>query len=503
MSVYPSAFGPSPQFESTAGSPSVGDKLFFYVNGSNTKQNTFTNSTGGVGNPNPIILNTLGMPPNEIWWTAGQLYKVVWAPSTDTDPPSSPIRTWDNLSGIGDIGVITLSEWILYGQVATYISATSFSVVGDQTSIFQIGRRLQTTNSGGTVYSTITNSVFGATTVVTVTNDTGVIDSGLSAVYYGVLSVNNPSVPATYAKLVSPVFTGDPKSTTPLPGDNDTSIATTAFVNAAIIAALSPNSRQTILSGPVDTNGYSSFGLATGGTSVTAVGTLKATCYAGGDANYTGTIANPSWTGLNGNTITYYRYLEITNAGVVTTGISTLAWAIQWGGTPSVTNGQHTVNVQEGKVYCGNGSTAPQVYRVLAGESVTNGSSVVATNIDYALIGQYISAWTAFPANNTNTNFNHNLGAILPGRTIAKAVMKCTTGESGWAIGEIQDLLGVTVSANLCVNPISVTGRNTANYTQSSSSPVVANYTKNGTIGTQYNPTLTNWNYAVIINRGY
>jgi hypothetical protein len=47
------------------------------------------------------------------------------------------------------------------------------------------GRRLKTTNSGGTIYSTITNSVFGALTTVTVVNDSGTLDSGLSAFCLG------------------------------------------------------------------------------------------------------------------------------------------------------------------------------------------------------------------------------------------------------------------------------------------------------------------------------
>jgi len=42
---------------------------------------------------------------------------------------------------------------------------------------------------------------------------------------------------ALRAPLASPVFTGDPKAPTPALGDNDTSIATTAFVAAAITAA--------------------------------------------------------------------------------------------------------------------------------------------------------------------------------------------------------------------------------------------------------------------------
>ena len=40
------------------------------------------------------------------------------------------------------------------------------------------------------------------------------------------------------APLASPVFTGDPQAPTPAPGDNDVSIATTAFVAAAVAAAV-------------------------------------------------------------------------------------------------------------------------------------------------------------------------------------------------------------------------------------------------------------------------
>jgi len=41
---------------------------------------------------------------------------------------------------------------------------------------------------------------------------------------------------ATYAPIASPTLTGDPKAPTAAPGDNDTSLATTAFVQAAIAA---------------------------------------------------------------------------------------------------------------------------------------------------------------------------------------------------------------------------------------------------------------------------
>ena len=204
MAVNPSPFGPKPAFFDAAGAPDNTYKLFTYIAGSNTKQNTYTSSTGAVANSNPIILNTLGMTPNEFWFTASALYKVVLAPSTDTDPPSSPIWTIDNLRGINDpVATVTQDEWVQYGAAVTYVSATSFTVAGNATTTFQIGRRVKTTNTGGTVYSTITNSVFGALTTVTVVNDSGVLDSGLSVAYYGLLSVTNPSVPSRLATTSS------------------------------------------------------------------------------------------------------------------------------------------------------------------------------------------------------------------------------------------------------------------------------------------------------------
>lgn len=57
------------------------------------------------------------------------------------------------------------------------------------------------------------------------------------------------------------------------------------------------NIRQTILNGPVDTNGLASFGGSTGGVSVTATATLVASA-AFGISDYFGTVVNPSWSSI-------------------------------------------------------------------------------------------------------------------------------------------------------------------------------------------------------------
>lgn len=192
--VNPAPFGPKPQFELADGTPAVGNLLFFYVNLSvGTKADTYTDHTGTVANTNPIVLNALGMPTTEIWFTSGLSYTVQYAPSNDADPPNSPIFTLNGLLGINDV-TASMSSWVS-GPTPTFISGTSFSLLGDQTSTFHPGRRISTTNAGGTVYGTIVSSVFGAVTTVAVVNDASALDAGLSAVSYGIDAATNPSEP--------------------------------------------------------------------------------------------------------------------------------------------------------------------------------------------------------------------------------------------------------------------------------------------------------------------
>lgn len=206
--VNPSAFGPKPQWVDVAGDPADGYKVFFYLAGStSTKQDTFTDSTGLVANLNPIILNTLGEPSTQIWWPAGQSFKVVLAPPTDTDPPTSPIWTVDNLYGINDFtNSPAQNEWVLSPLTPTFINATTFTLPGNQTADFQVNRRVKSTNTAGTSYGIITSSVFTTLTTVTLWNTSGVLDSGLSQVSYGLLSAVNPSTPNLPQTEWSPVL---------------------------------------------------------------------------------------------------------------------------------------------------------------------------------------------------------------------------------------------------------------------------------------------------------
>lgn len=69
-----------------------------------------------------------------------------------------------------------------------------------------------------------------AATATNATNATNATTASNALALGGVAAAN-------YAQLANPVFTGNPRGPTPTFGDNDTSLATTAFVQAAVAAS--------------------------------------------------------------------------------------------------------------------------------------------------------------------------------------------------------------------------------------------------------------------------
>lgn len=279
----------------TDGNPLSGAKLFTYEAGTTTKVTTYKDSAGAASHANPIILNSRGEPADgsgvtyPIWQTGGTNVKYVLAPSGDTDPPASPYWTEDNIPGINDdTSSSATAEWVA-GPSPTYVSATSFTLVGDQTSTFHVGRRIKTENSGGMVYSTITSSSYSSVTTVTVANDSGSLDSGLSSVSYGLISSANTSDPAgtkygkhTFNDLV--LFTaglgpgylqnyslaasvGSSALTITLSGYDGTSLSSTNKAQFAFRSATAGNGTYSIVSATADLTLTISSGSTLGTTS--------------------------------------------------------------------------------------------------------------------------------------------------------------------------------------------------------------------------------------------
>lgn len=79
-------------------------------------------------------------------------------------------------------------EWVAQADAPTYSSGTVLTVPGNRTSVYSVGRRIQTVNTGGTITGTITVSAYTSLTTITVSWDSGSMDSGLSAVAVGILN---------------------------------------------------------------------------------------------------------------------------------------------------------------------------------------------------------------------------------------------------------------------------------------------------------------------------
>jgi hypothetical protein len=78
------------QFFKADGTPLVGGKLYTYTAGTTTPQTTFTDSSGGTANTNPVILDSRG---EANIWLGGATYKFKLADANDVE-----IWTVDNIS---------------------------------------------------------------------------------------------------------------------------------------------------------------------------------------------------------------------------------------------------------------------------------------------------------------------------------------------------------------------------------------------------------------------
>jgi hypothetical protein len=106
------------------GDPYAAALLFTYLAGTTTKVNTFTDQALTTPNANPIVLDSAGQAVIYLDPSLGSV-KYVLAPSTDTDPPASPIWTADNLA---PVPFYTISTTITPGTATAAAWSTSDNV---------------------------------------------------------------------------------------------------------------------------------------------------------------------------------------------------------------------------------------------------------------------------------------------------------------------------------------------------------------------------------------
>lgn len=265
--------------------------------------------------------------------------------------------------------------------------------------------------------------------------------------------------------------------------------------------------RQTVQAAPVDTAGLPNFLPATSsGTTLTSTGVSSASpivVNAAGGGGTTGladrvgvSTSNLVWTGCTiTNAVKNYFYVDVSANGTLTTGSTTVAPVYQQGGTPAVTSGLLTFNYGEMRGYIGNGSSAPQGYRVYVGEGTGNGTNV-ASIIAYALNGFYDSGFTAtLPAGGTLTSKNHNIGVS---EIYGVFIRECTTIDLGYAVGDrIISVPGGFESTNYHPDNINTTALTIS----LSKSGIYYSSNKSGAAGGYL--TVGSWKYKFIAQRAF
>jgi hypothetical protein len=91
-SVLLSPVGNGQQFFDNNGVPLSGGLIYTYQAGSSTPLTTYTTNDGTIPNTNPIILDSAGRTPNEVWMQTGYSYKFVLQTSAGVT-----LQTLDNL----------------------------------------------------------------------------------------------------------------------------------------------------------------------------------------------------------------------------------------------------------------------------------------------------------------------------------------------------------------------------------------------------------------------
>lgn len=105
MTVFLSPLaGAGAQFFDGAGVPLAGGKIFTYTAGTTTPEATYTSISGATAHTNPIVLNSEGRVPAEIWLTESVSYKFVLTTATNVQ-----IGTYDDISGVNDLTVSGIS----------------------------------------------------------------------------------------------------------------------------------------------------------------------------------------------------------------------------------------------------------------------------------------------------------------------------------------------------------------------------------------------------------
>ena len=141
MTVYLSPFaGAGAQFFTDDGEVLSGGKIYTYAAGTTTPQTTYTSEDGTDANPNPVVLDSGGRLPEDMWLSQGGVYRFVLTDSNDVQ-----IGTYDNIPGINDFSTgsvpwanitgkpTTVAGYGITNALTTTVAAATYAPIASPT----------------------------------------------------------------------------------------------------------------------------------------------------------------------------------------------------------------------------------------------------------------------------------------------------------------------------------------------------------------------------------
>ena len=188
-------------------------------------------------------------------------------------------------------------EWV-NSKTATYSSTTIFTLVGDQTATYEVGRAVRVTSSGPTyAYATISTSVYGS--VTTVTLDDTVVPAGITTAETSIVGPNSVPTDPQVATNTTDIATNVTNIALNLPlaggtmsGDGMIVLGsgTPEGAEAAKFSQI-PTNNTSLTNGNAFVTGESFFGFVnTSTTTITVTSTLTSGGKTGGWIDYMGSF---------------------------------------------------------------------------------------------------------------------------------------------------------------------------------------------------------------------
>lgn len=152
--------------------PAVGYKLYFYEAGTSSAITVYQDAALTTPHPSPIVLDSDGSAV--VYFDTAA--KIDLKTDADVAVDGFPV---DGIQPITASSSATISEWQPSGVIGTYVSGSTFTVPGDTTATFLVGRRVRINLGTAYRYGSIVTSTYTTSTAVELLLDSGSIDSSM------------------------------------------------------------------------------------------------------------------------------------------------------------------------------------------------------------------------------------------------------------------------------------------------------------------------------------